>query len=169
MNAQAYQQKLNLIKEQNVAKLNLLSVAVIARDMIDRGWTQGTWHRKGYRDGEAVDFVCTEGAVQQSMRLAIANELNMEPLVCQQLNGLSAQERKQMIETMALNLSQPREKKVFQYMCKMLGVGSIPGWNDNRNRTKEEVLRLFDNLINELSERPVDQQTFEYAELRGEL
>lgn len=152
-----------------MAKLNLLSVAMIARDMIDRGWTQGTWHRKGWRDGESIDFVCTEGAIQQSMRLAIANELNMEPLICEQLNNLTPHERRSMVETMALNLSQPREKKVFQYMCKMLGVHSIPGWNDSRERTKEEVLRLFDNLISELSDRPTDQQTFEYALASGDI
>jgi hypothetical protein len=146
-----------------MAKINLLGVAVVARDMIDKGWMKGSWHKKGWRDGEAVDFVCTEGAIQQSLRLAIAQTINEEPTLCTQLNALDAAKRKQVVETMATNLSRGRDRAVFGYLEKMLGVVSIPGWNDSRERTKEEVLRLFDQLISDIEQLSPEAQDFELA------
>jgi hypothetical protein len=149
--------------ERKMAKLNLLSIAIVARDMIDKGWVKGTWHRRGWRDGEAVDFVCTEGAIQQSMRLQIASELNLEPSLCTQLNSLDASQRETVIRRMSTALSKKREKHVFGYMQQMLGVDSIPEWNDSTKRTKKEVLRLFDQLIDEIEQLPVERQQIEFA------
>lgn len=107
-----------------------------AREIISQGWTQGTYARNKdneevfHDSSEAVCF-CLEGAIIRSIHEN--NFLNDEKILLYNL------------QTIIKNNIQNR-KYGYYYP-------STVCWNDKPERTKEEVLNLFDNIIEKIKEK----------------
>ena len=96
-----------------------------ARDLIARGWTQGTLARDGNGDpveptSDAATCWCSLGAL-----------MRVDP----ELRGGGAR------AASALHAVLPRDK-------------SIPGWNDSRRRTQGQVIALYARAIATEEEKP---------------
>ena len=115
---------------------NVVSVLKLGRELIEAGWTQGALARNAmqeevlYVDTHATCF-CTSGAIHRALYKNAPVENYGETV-----------------------------DDVFDIVWDLLGDEYYPGgialWNDNPDRTKEDVLELFDKAIAMAKERGVE-------------
>jgi hypothetical protein len=149
-----------------MAKLDILSITYVARDLLAKGHAKGFWEKNDVdNSGNSIVFVCTEGAFNRAVRLAVADEISATPTICSELNALPEREKVRIVERMSHAIGDPRAKAIHKFLANKLGVASIPAWNDSASRTKEEVLALVDAFITDLEGLRPEDRSVEEAEL----
>jgi hypothetical protein len=129
-----------------------------ALDLLQAGWIKGTLKGKsGWNggitinphDGQDPSGVCLRGAFQESLKVVFNEQLRAR---VPQIPGVSEGEYNNFIQCYATSFALKIEAVFEKAMVARLPMGytSVEGWNDQRFRTKEEVVSFLKSLLDDV-------------------
>jgi len=118
-----------------------------AIDKISAGWVQGKIHGSKNAFGspeQDLTGVCLMGAIQDAVDTTILEEFKrLVPMP----EGVTEREYDFQLKDAVRSVSGPIQSRLIKHLGDCVPGGNVPGYNDTKNRTKEEVIAALKGLL----------------------